>query len=134
MLLFLAAQIVLTILVLIASALKAFVGHGGASVDIAPGTSLVSPMSFVVTSVSFAYIGGHITLADPVYRPLVGVVFIYVAYRLVVLSTRKGQPEASRGAPLLPAMLWGAVNPAALRRLSAMALVIAAVKMILPHR
>jgi len=73
-------------------------------------------------------------LPDSFYPPLVGVVLIDVADRLVVLSTRNGQPEASRGAPLLPAMLWGAVNLAALRRLPAVALVIAAVKMILPHR
>lgn len=137
------AQLILAVLVFLASALYASVGHAGASGDIAAmglvgvpaadmkpvalvlnlfvasiGTyrfyragyfswSLLWP--FVITSVPFAFVGGRITLPGTIYRPLVGTVLIYAAYRLVALSRRKGELEASKGAPLFPAMLWGAV-------------------------
>ena len=137
------AQIVLTVLVFLASTLYASVGHAGASGDIAAmvlvgvpaaqmkpvalvlnlfvatiGTirfyragyfswSLLWP--FVITSVPFAFIGGRITLPGTIYRPLIGVVLIYAAYRLIVLSKGQPEPDTSKGAPVLPAMLWGVV-------------------------
>ena len=64
---------------------------------------------FVITSVPFAFIGGRITLPGAVYRPLVGVVLLYAAYKLVALTLRKGGPEGGKKVPLIPAMLWGAV-------------------------
>lgn len=56
-----------------------------------------------------AYLGGRITLPGTVYRPLVGALLLSAAWRLVVLSTRRKWPETSKGAPLLVALLWGAV-------------------------
>ncbi len=139
----LTAQLVLTLLVFLASALYASVGHGGASGDLAAmglvgvpvasmkplalvlnlfvasiGTyrfyragyfswSLLWP--FVITSVPFAYVGGRIDLPGSVYRPLVGLVLVYAAFRLVVLGTRRGAQESTHGAPLLAAMAWGAI-------------------------
>lgn len=138
-----AAQIVLTVLVFLASALYASVGHAGASGDIAamglvgvPAESM-KPIAlvlnlfvasittykfyragffswsilwpFVVTSVPFAYLGGRITLPGNIYRPLVGMVLLFAAYRLIVLKVRRDDSEPSKGAPLLPAMMWGAV-------------------------
>lgn len=137
------AQIILSLLVFLASALYASVGHAGASGDIAAmglvgvpaeqmkpvalvlnlfvatiGTyrfyragyfswSLLWP--FVITSVPFAFLGGRITLPNTIYRPIVGVVLLYAAYRLVRLTTRRNEPEPNKGAPLIPAMLWGSI-------------------------
>ncbi len=137
------AQILLAILVFLASALYASVGHAGASGDIAAMGLMGVPIAqmkpialvlnlfvatigtyrfyragyfswsllwpFVITSVPMAYLGGRITLPGNLYRPLVGAVLLYAAYRLVSLTLRKGEPEKSKGAPLIPAMLWGAV-------------------------
>ena len=139
----LTAQIVLALLVFLASTLYASVGHAGASGDIAAmglmsvPTAQMKPIAlvlnlfvatigtyrfyragyfswsllwpFVITSVPFAFLGGRITLPGSLYRPLVGAVLLYAAYRLLVLTMRRGEPEKSKGAPLIPAMLWGAV-------------------------
>lgn len=138
-----ASQALLTVLVFLASALYASVGHAGASGDIAAmGLVGVPAMSmkptalvlnlfvasigtyrfyragyfswslfwpFVVLSVPFAYLGGRITLPGSIYRPMVGVVLLYAAYRLIVLSRGNAETEHSTGAPLIPALLWGAL-------------------------
>ena len=137
------SQAVLTLLVFLASALYASVGHAGASGDIAamglvgvPAASM-KPIAlvlnlfvasiatfrfyragyfswsvlwpFAITSIPFAYLGGRITLPGNLYRPLVGAVLLYAAYRLVVLSMGREEPEQTKGVPLLPALMWGAV-------------------------
>lgn len=63
---------------------------------------------FVVTSIPFAYLGGRVTLPGNIYRPLVGVVLLFAAYRLVALKIQLHESGSSGRPPLLPAMLWGA--------------------------
>ena len=64
---------------------------------------------FLVTSVPFAYLDGRMVLLGNVYRPLVGAVLLFAAYRLLMLSRRRNELEPSRGAPLPPALAWGAI-------------------------
>ncbi len=62
---------------------------------------------FAVTSVPMAFAGGAITLPVHFYRPLVGVVLLFAAVRLLVHRTRE---EGEIKSPPLPAALgWGAV-------------------------
>jgi uncharacterized protein len=138
-----AATTALTILVFLASALYASVGHAGASGDIAAmglvgvPTASMKPIAlvlnlfvasiatykfkragyfswsllwpFTITSVPFAYLGGRINLPGHIYRPLVGIVLLYAAYRLLRLSMRRIEGENIKGVPLLAAMAWGSV-------------------------
>lgn len=132
---------VLTVLVFLASALYASVGHAGASGDIAAmglvGVPTVSmkPIAlilnlfvatittykfcrsgyftwslfwpFALTSIPAAFIGGRISLPSHIYRPIVGIVLLYAAYRLVQSSIRRG-PESTSKVPLVAGLLWGA--------------------------
>ncbi len=64
---------------------------------------------FLITSVPFAFIGGRITLPGTIYRPMVGLVLLYAAYRLVALARAADEQPANTRVPLLPAMAWGAL-------------------------
>lgn len=132
---------VLTLLVFLASALYASVGHAGASGDIAAmglvgvPTASMKPIAlilnlfvatiatyrfyrsgyfswslfwpFALTSIPAAFVGGRISLPSNLYRPLVGFVLLYAAYRLVRISTSR-RTESTRKPPLIAAILWGA--------------------------
>jgi uncharacterized protein len=62
---------------------------------------------FAVTSVPFAYLGGTVVLPSHIYRPLLGVILLFSAYRLFV--HRQLPADRLRMPPLYPAMLWGAL-------------------------
>lgn len=133
---------ILIVLVFLASALYAAVGHAGASGDIAamglvgiPAASM-KPIAlilnvfvatiatykfhrsgyfswslfwpFAITSVPAAFMGGRISLPSQIYRPVVGFVLLYAAYRLVGSSIKHSGPEFTTRPPLLAAILWGA--------------------------
>lgn len=63
---------------------------------------------FALTSIPAAFVGGRISLSSNLYRPLVGFVLIYAAYRLVRISTSR-HIETTKNVPFMAAMLWGAV-------------------------
>lgn len=63
---------------------------------------------FAITSIPAAFLGGRIDLPSHFYRPLVGCVLLYAAYRLISLSRRR-EIESVKRAPLLVAMGWGAL-------------------------
>lgn len=132
---------VLAVLVFLASALYASVGHAGASGDIAAMGLVGVPVAsmkpialilnlfvasiatyrfsrsgyfswslfwpFALTSIPAAFIGGRISLPGSVYRPVVGIVLLYAAYRLVH-STIRRRTEPTTRVPLLAGLLWGA--------------------------
>ena len=62
---------------------------------------------FVVGSIPLAFVGGAIQLPGNVYKPVVGVVLLVAAIRLIY-STVKGKSVTTRQAPLLAAVLAGA--------------------------
>ncbi len=62
---------------------------------------------FALTSIPAAFIGGRISLPSHIYQPVVGVVLLYAAYRLVRSSVGRGQ-EGTTKVPLYAGMLWGA--------------------------
>jgi uncharacterized membrane protein YfcA len=64
---------------------------------------------FTIASVPFAFIGGRITLPANVYRPLVGVVLLYAAYRLLKTSADNFESRKPKDVPLFAALGWGAV-------------------------
>jgi len=132
----------LTLLVFLASALYASVGHTGASGDSAAmglvgvPVTVMKPIALVlnlfvatigtykfyragyfswalflpcaIASVPFAYIGGRIILPTHIYRPVVGGVLFYAAFRLVLMTLRKAREETVRPVPLIAALAWGA--------------------------
>ena len=61
---------------------------------------------FAVTSIPFAFLGGMITLPDPVYRRILGLVLLFAAYRLWRVFS--SGVEVLRQPPLAAALLWGA--------------------------
>ncbi len=62
---------------------------------------------FAVTSIPLAFVGGMVTLPVGVYKPLVGLVLLFAAYRLW-LKTRDHSSEITELPPLYVAMLVGA--------------------------
>ncbi len=64
---------------------------------------------FTVASVPFAYLGGRMSLPGHIYRPMVGAVLLFAAYRLVWMTIRRSKPEAIKSPPLPAALAWGAV-------------------------
>jgi uncharacterized membrane protein YfcA len=58
-------------------------------------------------SIPFAFLGGRIDLPDVVYRPLVGVVLLYSAWRLF-RSSNSFDLAGERPLPLMPVLLAGA--------------------------
>lgn len=62
---------------------------------------------FAATSVPFSFLGGSLSLPGSLYRPIVGLVLLYSAVRLVVLS--RTEEREIRPVPLWAGLLWGAV-------------------------
>lgn len=65
---------------------------------------------FIVTSIPMAFIGGGIKLDPHVYRPLIGAVLLYAAYRLVWSTLSWHRTNEHEITPLVPghALRWGA--------------------------
>lgn len=65
---------------------------------------------FAVGSIPLAFVGGALHLPDRIYKPLVGLVLLFAAGRLVLLTFREtaGETEARRQIPRIPATLAGA--------------------------
>lgn len=66
-------------------------------------------LPFTLASVPFAYIGGRITLPAHVYKPLVGIVLLYAAYRLVASTLKQLRDESPVAVPLPAALIYGAL-------------------------
>jgi uncharacterized membrane protein YfcA len=64
---------------------------------------------FAVGSIPLAFVGGAITLPGYLYKPAVGLVLFYAAYRLFRSTMGGTQEEADKGisVPTLPAVAWG---------------------------
>lgn len=62
---------------------------------------------FVITSIPFSFVGGYITLPSHLYKPIVGLVLLYAAYRLLRMRRNKGGREP-KPIPLGIALIWGA--------------------------
>ena len=58
-------------------------------------------------SIPFAFLGGRATIPKAIYQPLVGLILLYAAYRLV-RSTKPGALPAVRPLPIWVALLAGA--------------------------
>ncbi|HEY0099082.1 MAG TPA: sulfite exporter TauE/SafE family protein [Pyrinomonadaceae bacterium] len=64
---------------------------------------------FAVASIPLAFVGGAITLPTAVYKQIVGVTLLYAASRLFFYTRAKAEAQATRNAPLVPAILLGAL-------------------------
>lgn len=62
---------------------------------------------FALTSIPFAFLGGSLQLTSHIYKALVGMILLVAALELF-RSARK-PPQSGRRAPLIPALLVGAV-------------------------
>lgn len=60
---------------------------------------------FALTSVPMAFVGGMITLPGGIYKPIVGVVLLFAAYRLLFKGQRGGTVKAP---PVVAALAIGA--------------------------
>jgi uncharacterized protein len=60
---------------------------------------------FAITSVPFAYLGGSIMLPGEYYKPLVGLVLLFSAWRLAIPQTL--HPEGTRNLPVWTAIFLG---------------------------
>ncbi|HSM37759.1 MAG TPA: sulfite exporter TauE/SafE family protein [Candidatus Limnocylindrales bacterium] len=68
----------------------------------------LSAVPFLIGSVPAAFVGGAVTLPGDVYRPLVGVVLLFAAFRFGLTAGRPMEEFAPR-APLFLAVVSGAV-------------------------
>jgi uncharacterized protein len=68
----------------------------------------LAALPFLVGSIPAAFIGGAIVLPPEIYRPLVGVVLIFAAFRFGITASRPGEEFPPR-APILLAVMSGAV-------------------------
>lgn len=64
---------------------------------------------FAVASVPLAYVGGAITLPTTVYKQIVGVTLLYAAIRLFFYTQAKADEVATRSAPVVLAIFFGAL-------------------------
>ena len=62
---------------------------------------------FALTSIPFSFVGGAITLPAPIYKPIVGIVLLYAAARLLLAKTGKTAAEVI-SIPLWAALIAGA--------------------------
>lgn len=62
---------------------------------------------FALTSIPGAFIGGHIELPSQIYRPLVGCVLLFAAYRLALVSASQ-MAASTRTVPVAAGLAWGA--------------------------
>lgn len=131
----------LTLLIFVAAALYASVGHAGASgylaamalFGLAPEvmrpTALVLNVvvaavatvkfyragyfawpvfwPFALTSVPLAFVGGLLVLPGPLYKPLVALILLYAAYRLLAVKPEASAP-ATKPIPLWAGLATGA--------------------------
>jgi uncharacterized membrane protein YfcA len=65
---------------------------------------------FALTSIPAAYVGGAITLPGPLYRPAVGAILLFAAYRMLASSRRAATPDATTSPP----PIWAALGAGAL--------------------
>jgi uncharacterized protein len=65
---------------------------------------------FALTSVPFAFLGGQVHLPDTLYKPLLSIVLVLAALRLLIpQNTKKEEKEEEKmGVPRLPALCIGA--------------------------
>jgi uncharacterized protein len=68
----------------------------------------LAALPFLIGSIPAAYVGGAITLPGEIYRPLVGAVLIFAAFRFGITASRAGEEFAPRP-PLVAALVSGAV-------------------------
>ena len=68
----------------------------------------LSAVPFLIGSVPAAFVGGAVTLPGDVYRPLVGAVLLFAAFRFGLTAGRPMEEFAPR-APLILAVVSGAV-------------------------
>jgi uncharacterized protein len=65
-------------------------------------------LPFAATSIPFAFVGGALTLPNPIYQRVVGVVLLFAAFRL--WSTAKAQANADvKPVPIALALILGAI-------------------------
>ena len=64
-------------------------------------------LPFVITSIPFSFIGGSISLPSHLYKPIVGVILLYAAYRLFRVNSTHVTTEI-KSIPLWSALLSGA--------------------------
>ncbi len=62
---------------------------------------------FAVVSIPFAFIGGAVTLPSHIYKPVVGVVLLFAAVRLIRIPKKVAEPEPRRRVPLPSALASG---------------------------
>jgi uncharacterized membrane protein YfcA len=64
---------------------------------------------FAIGSVPLSFVGGAITLPGYIYKPAVGIVLFYAAYRLFRSTMGAAQESADKGIsiPTVPAVAWG---------------------------
>lgn len=62
---------------------------------------------FAVASVPLAFVGGAITLPGYIYKPFVGLVLLFAAYRLFRLSRTMAEAPAEQTPPIVPAVAYG---------------------------
>ena len=65
-------------------------------------------LPFALTSIPFAYLGGKILLPEEIYNPVVSLVLLYAAFRLVRLSKDNQEMVEIRRPPLWSALCAGA--------------------------
>ncbi len=63
---------------------------------------------FALTSIPFSYLGGQILLPGTLYKPLVGIVLLYVAYRLFRSGSQKTILAEKHSIPVWLALVAGA--------------------------
>ena len=62
----------------------------------------------LVTSIPFAFIGGVITLPSAIYRPIVGIILLYAAYRLIRIAAAKTN-KSIKPFPVFAGLIIGAL-------------------------
>jgi uncharacterized membrane protein YfcA len=64
---------------------------------------------FAIGSIPLSFVGGAITLPGYLYKPAVGIVLLYAAYRLFRSTLGGAREAADKGidVPTLPAVAWG---------------------------
>jgi hypothetical protein len=65
-------------------------------------------LPFAVTSIPLAFVGGSVTLPNPIYQRVVGAVLVFAAFRLWAFAKREADAEA-KPVNLPVALLLGAV-------------------------
>lgn len=64
-------------------------------------------LPFVITSIPFAFLGGALSLPNPFYRKIVGLVLLFAAFQLF-RYTQRATAVALKPIPIFPAILLGA--------------------------